>query len=328
MTECPRFEHLLVLPHLSIQNCNAINGSNTYGISITAFIGAMHVLERKARAAGWDWQFMGVGVVVHDHELQATSGAFVRALHLTRNPLAKDGSTAAIVEEGRMHLSASLVFGIYSASLPPEGDAEKASQVREWLAGMRLGGGSVWPNRKVHPKRQQPYWLALGDAPENRSTAFAAIKRKLLPGFALVERSDLLPARLAVLQAQNPQATALDAWLSLCRINWHWDARQATWLSDRPKGSGWIVPIPVGYAALTDVLPAGSVAHARDSTTPFRFVEGVYAVGEWLGPHRLQHPEDLMWWPEHNAATGLYRCRNGYKPSAPVAVSVSDSVEA
>ncbi|MBP8746241.1 MAG: hypothetical protein KBH24_00355, partial [Brachymonas sp.] len=43
--ECPHFEHMLVLPHMAIHNFNAINSSHTCGISITAFIGAMHALE-------------------------------------------------------------------------------------------------------------------------------------------------------------------------------------------------------------------------------------------------------------------------------------------
>ena len=326
--ECPHFEHMLVLPHMAIHNFNAINSSHTCGISITAFIGAMHALERKARAAGWDWQFRCIGIVVHEHSLQATEGGFTRSLHLTRNPLAKDGSTAAIVEEGRIHLTVTLTFGIYSESMSGAGDADKASQVRQWLAGMRLGGGSVWQSPTVHPKRQQPWWLSLGDTAADRAQAFARAKLKLLPGFTLVDRSDLLPTRLQQMQKTQPQATTLDAWLSLCRTNWEWSEAQGKWLSDRPKGSGWIVPIPTGYAALTHLLAAGSVANARDTTTPFRFVESVYSVGEWLGPHRLTHPQDMMWWPQYQHATGLYRCCNGYQPPAPALESESAETSA
>lgn len=170
--ECPHFEHMLVLPHIAIHNFNAINSSHTCGISITAFIGAMHALERKARAAGWDWQFCCVGIVVHDHSLQAISSQFTSALLLTRNPikgyLREDKKIASsepnsetgakekfapIIEEGRIHLTVTLTFGIYSESMSGAGDADKASQVRQWLAGMRLGGGSVWQSPIVHPKR-------------------------------------------------------------------------------------------------------------------------------------------------------------------------------
>ena len=110
--ECPHFEHMLVLPHMAIHNFNAINSSHTCGISITAFIGAMHALERKARAAGWDWQFRCIGLVVHVHSLQATEGGFTRSLHLTRNPLATDRSPAANVEASRIPLPVTLPFVI------------------------------------------------------------------------------------------------------------------------------------------------------------------------------------------------------------------------
>ena len=75
------------------------------------------------------------------------------------------------------------------------------------------------------------------------------------------------------------------------------------------------MPIPVGYTALTAPHPAGSVRNARDATVPLRFVESVYSLGEWISPHRLQSLHQLLWQAETNEAQGLYRCRNGYRPS-------------
>jgi CRISPR-associated protein Csy2 len=42
-------------------------------------------------------------------------------------------------------------------------------------------------------------------------------------------------------------------------------------------------------------------------------VEGVYSIGQWIGPHRLQRVQDLLWWGEAHD-DGLYRCCNGYEP--------------
>lgn len=83
----------------------------------------------------------------------------------------------------------------------------------------------------------------------------------------------------------------------------------------RPKGSGWVVPIPVGYAALTPTHAPGAVRNARDATVPLRFVESVYALGEWISPHRLTHLGQVLWHAEADEAKGLYRCRNAYKPA-------------
>jgi CRISPR type I-F-associated protein Csy2 len=51
----------------------------------------------------------------------------VKAFRLTRNPVGKDGSTAAIVEEGRIHLELSLAFAIRSERWNREPEARDAA---------------------------------------------------------------------------------------------------------------------------------------------------------------------------------------------------------
>src|SRR5690606_360683 len=119
---------------------------------------------------------------------------------------------------------------------------------------------------------------------------FRSLTRRLLPGFALISRDDLIDQRLQALQQENPQANRLDAWLSLSRINWRYqpeaDEGKGAWQHDRAT-LGWVVPIPVGYGALSELHEAGSVANTRDDKTPFRFVESLYSMGAWVPPHRL-----------------------------------------
>ena len=59
----------------------------------------------------------------------------------------------------------------------------------------------------------------------------------------------------------------------------------------------------------------GTVRNARDATTPMRFMESVYSLGEWISPHRLTHLGQLLWHAEAHEAQGLYRCRNAYQPA-------------
>ncbi len=320
MAECPHFEHLLVIPRVRVQNANAISSPLTHGFpSITAFTGLMWALERKTQAAGLDLQFNAVGVVAHDFEEQITDGGFVNAFRLTRNPVDKDGSTLAIVEEGRIHLDISLIFAVQSQVLENEqAAADIAKQVREWLSQMRIAGGSVLETA-MPAARKYPYVIPMTGDEEGREDLFRKLKLRLLPGFALVEREDLLEQRYQALQATQPQATRLDAWLSLARINWQWQAEddgKEAWQHDR-KGLGWIVPIPVGYGALGELHAAGSVANVRDRNVPFCFVESLYGIGEWLSPHRLNSPQQLLWYADSQPENGLYRCRNDYR-SAPV----------
>lgn len=311
MAECPHFDHLLVIPHLRVQNANAISSPLTHGFpSITAFLGLMWALERKTQAAGLDLQFNAVGVVCHKHQELITNDRFVGAFHLTRNPVDEKGNTAAIVEEGRIHLELSLVFGLQSPTLS-DLDSTLPDQIRELLMSMRIAGGTLIPC-SAPPSRQVPYVVSLSSDDEAREQVFKRARLRLLPGFALVERPDLLEQRHDALLEQNAKATRLDAWLSLSRINWHYDDSSADWQHDR-QSLGWIVPIPVGYGALTDVQAPGSVAHTRDDHTPFRFVESLYSIGEWRSPHRLDRPEHLLWYADSQPESGIYRCRNAFR---------------
>ena len=339
----PTFERaVLLVPHLQVQNANAISSPMTWGFpSITAFVGLMAALERKL-GADCGLQFNGVGVVCHRFEAQTHRG-YTHSFHLSRNPIRKDGSTAGIVEEGRIHLDISLVFDVNLSSHFADDAARQqlAQTVADLLATMRIAGGSVIAPHTPHARRAlQPQLRLEAQEPKQQCEEFAQLSRRLLPGFALVARDDLLQAHRHTLSerqtdGQPTPATVLDAWLDLSRINTRavrgtvspvegetlapqaanakpTAAERIEWQRDaRP---GWLVPVPVGYAALSALHPAGSVAQARDATTPLRFVESVFSIGQWISPHRLRNAAQLIWWPTYDEATGLYRCRNACAP--------------
>lgn len=327
-TEQPSNRALLVLPRLRVQNANTISSPMTWGFpAITAFTGLMTALERRLEP-GTGVAFFSVGVVCHGFEPQTTQGGYTRSLHLTRNPVLHDGSTAAIVEEGRVHLDITLVFEVELAS-SLLGEAERtelAVRIGELIAGMRVAGGSVMPPLPGAQRRpRRPQLVLISDDRETCRKDFRRLSRSWLPGFALVSRDDLLQARLVELRKEEPGATLLDAWLDLSRLNHravrHQMANDKTgdpletidWVTDtRP---GWTVPIPVGFAPLSGLHAPGTVAGARDPGVPFRFVESVYSIGQWISPHRLGDVKDLLWEPSYDADHGLYRCVNSYRPS-------------
>ncbi len=334
MTRKPQTQAILVLPHLRVQNANAISSPLTHGFpSITAFIGLMWALQRKLAQAQVPLRLLSVGVVCHHHQEQVTQG-YVRTFNLTRNPVDKDGSTPAIVEEGRMHLQVSLIFAVAErlprgvASVLVQGGEERmaewAAKAGEIAAQMRVAGGTLLPSRLVPGKKMRPWMALLAEDPQAREENFRQWRRQWLPGFALVARDDLLAARQEHLRKTDAQATLLHAWLHASRFNHQVlsdpegkpaPESQVHWGDPlRPKGSGWTVPIPVGYAALSASHEPGVVANARDMSTPLRFVESVYSMGEWISPHRLTDLEQLLWTAETDTSRGLFRCRNGYLP--------------
>lgn len=323
MSATPKFTHLLVLPHLHVQNANAVSSPLTHGFpSITAFLGLMWALERKTRVAGLDCAFKAIGVVCHDHQEQVTDDGFVKTFRLTRNPVGSDGKTQAIVEEGRIHLELSLVLAIDCKRWVQQPDAREADikQITETVAAMRVAGGTLLPPTQPWRQRYQPFVIDLTGSEDDQRNEFRKKRMRLLPGFALVARDDLLDTRWGELQKESNSATRLDAWLSLSRINWRYqpaeqDGAKGEWMHDR-RGLGWVVPIPVGYGALGELHAAGSVTNARDATTPFRFVESVYSIGEWISPHRLHDPKQLLWYADTDLDNALYRCRNDYRPTS------------
>lgn len=331
--EQPSNRALLLLPHLRVQNANAISSPMTWGFpAITAFTGLMTALARRLRPED-GIAFYGVGVICHGCEPQVTQGAYTRSFHLTRNPVLKDGGSASIVEEGRVHLDISLVFGVeLTSSLRAQAPREQlAARIDELIAGMRIAGGSVMPPLSgVRSRLSRPQLTLVSDDQEASRKDFRALTRRCLPGFALVSREDLLQSRLTEMRLAAPDASLLDAWLDLSRLNYRAvrqhkrdlmgaqidmqtddDSAETTeWIAD--TRAGWTVPIPVGFAALSALHAPGTVAGARDPNVPFRFVESVYSIGQWISPHRLADIQDLLWVTQADPETGLYRCVNDF----------------
>jgi len=308
--KCPGFSHLIVIPRLQVQNANAISSPHTHGFpSMTAFLGLMWALERKTAARGLDLQFNAIGVVVHKHQELSTKGGFLKTFRLTRNPIQRDGKTSAIVEEGRIHLDLSLVLAVQSDSLEIANETTKreiAGIVKDIITHQRIAGGSVVPSSASRWK-QTPYVSLAED--------FERVKMRLLPGFVMVERQDLLDSRYQSMVECRPAASRLEAWLSLSSVNWNWreeaDGTSGSWEHDR-TGLGWLVPIPLGYAALTEVQAPGTVTNARDEEVPFCFVESIFGIGQWLSPHRINRVEEMLWYADSRPENGLYGCGNDY----------------
>ena len=339
---------VLVLPRLRVQNANAISSPFTWGFpAITAFTGFAHALERKWQSQmGKTWKVTGVGVVCHQFEPQVhqPAGRYNQVFRLSRHPVTKDGATAPIVEEGRAHLEVSLVLALDAQgdALPDTENAKHiAAHIMELAQAMRLAGGSILPSPYLARHKAQ---LMVWDADEaQRQVQLRLLKRQLLPGFALVARDDLMQSHLAQLRRSQPQANALDVLLDLSALHVNpvkADTQKANegepeavlttkpnkveWEARR-KAKGWLVPLPVGYAAISPLYAPGTVRNARDNTVPVRMVESVLTMGEWVSPHRMTQLAQMLWYPSPaNGQGALYRYHNDYSgPSATALTSLS-----
>jgi CRISPR-associated protein Csy2 len=306
---------ILVLPRLRIQNANAISGPLSWGFpSPTAFTGFVHALERELTSK-LENGFGGVGIICHDFSPQVSrsSGWSPYTFCLTRNPIDKKGESTSFVEEGRVHLEVSLVIGVLDYMTQRNGEY-LAEDTMDIVLGMRLAGGSILPVREG--KRFRAQWWPMAEDIEGQIEQFRRLRRQLLPGFALVQREDYLAGHLEELRMRYPEATALDALLDLSRINYEPDLPNP----DKPgetmwgirRKTGWVVPVPIGYAGLSPLYAPGEVENSRDDETPFRFVECLYSLGEWVSPHRVNQPRQLFWHHNADQDNGIYTCVNHY----------------
>lgn len=312
---------LLLLPHLRVQNANAISSPLTWGFPApTAFTGFVHALSRQLpKRLPIELALGGVGIVSHGFEPQI-AGNYVKVFSLTRNPVDKNGESPSFAEEGRAHLEVSLLVEVTGDDVLDIIDDQRlaenlAYRILALAHGMRLAGGSIVPSEPDRAHRPQLWKLP--SATEGRTELMRELRRRLLPGFALVSRQDLLAQQLAELREQRPEATPLDAWLDSAALHWdceagedkHGNATVAWRVRTRP---GWLVPISVGYMAISPTYEPGVVKNSRDPTVPFCFVESLYSLGQWISPHRVGDIHRLLWHHQADPDAGLYRCINRY----------------
>nr|UKE84943.1 type I-F CRISPR-associated protein Csy2 [Pectobacterium sp. PL152] len=288
---------LLILRRIKVENANAIAGL-TYGFpAITHFLGFTHALSRKLQASH-GLTLEGCGVVSHQHQLHAYGSSWERSFALTRNPLTKEAKTAAFNEEGRMHMTVSLLIRC-EGQIPADTTA-----LRDFLTQQaqcqRLAGGTIVDIERV----------ILQSLPNDEAET-RKVMRRLLPGFVLKDRTSLLYDHFQTLQQDNPQAELIDAWLDFCRVKNAVRARsqreqctvavptQTRWrrLPDPVNGR-----LPRYFAALCP----GEVDKTRDPHTPFCFAEAAYGIGEWQGAHRISDIGQIFW--EYDYQNGDYHC--------------------
>lgn len=318
---------LLILRNIKVENANAIVGL-TYGFpAISNFLGFTHALSRTLKK---DHGLIlgGCGVVCHQHHVHAyqPAGWGDYVFSLTRNPLTKEAISPAFNEEGRMHMEVTLVIECdftsndfdFGTDNTKQDIAQFESYIHNKVLIQRLAGGTIQSMRYGRP-------VEFSQVPEDENKQF--IRKKLLsllPGFALVDRSDILKEHYQNLCANNPDAELMDAWLDFVALKYRVppDVKQDTAATENKKivwqriekpASGWLVPITIGFKAISPLYANGEVANARDAHTPFRFVESVYTIGQWISPHRVRNLEHLFW--RYRADGDCYLCQNNYQPN-------------
>ena len=303
----------ITLSHLQVQNANCVSGL-TYGFpAITHFMGYIHALSRKLQNSH-QLTLEGCAVICHEHQVHAyrTKEYSEFVFSQTRNPLTRTGAVAPIMEEGKMHLTVSLVTQCHGTIAGgDEGIAILTKELQQLCLTQKLAGGVINQLKSVHID---------GFSAADQQRAFnARMSRRLLPGFALVDQSAYLEKHLLERQQSEPNIDLFDAWLDFASLRYKAEPvlEKDEILSDKTKGlwsripkpeEGYLVPIMTGYKAVSPLYEAGEIADTRDSTVPFRFVEAAYGVGEWKSPHRIKNIDEAFWF--YQKQEDWYLCAN------------------
>ena len=322
---------LIELLKVKVASANAEPGPLSWGFPPpSAFLGFTHALERRHG----NLSLGGTAIICNEFNPQTGGGGYSLNFALMRHPYKASWrqktfdqkKSSAIVEEGRVHLTVTLVVEVLGSRDLNEDELETLRQeVWETASGMRIAGGSVsGKSSRIHVID----WSQ--DDEESTREKVRRERYKWMPGFALVERQDILRHHLAELRKAAPDTDDLEGLLDLLALHCHpapveeagrpesvlqgsdrTTASKVEWVAER-RQPGWLVPLPVGYGALSKPYEAGSVLNARDASVPFRFVEALYGVGQWLSPHRVETLEQILWRMDADPDEGVYVCRNNY----------------
>jgi CRISPR-associated protein Csy2 len=279
----------LIVPRLKIHNANALSSPYTIGLpAMTAWLGGVHALQRKLNAASFaELRFSACAVSCHQIDLQTYQGRgdYVQSIVGTGNPLDKTGDRPSFIEEARCHLNVTLAIEYQGVGMGDTDDFLAA--VRQQLTTMKLAGGDILSFGK-------PELLKIdGDIELGKLT------RKLMPGYVLLERRELMA------QAMADGQDAIDAMLDYLTVHHRSqiDADgQVKWSAER-KTKGWLVPIATGFHGIGEL---GFAEQQRDLNTPHRFAESLVTLGEFVMPYRLKRLEHLLWRGRYDAQNNLY----------------------
>lgn len=294
--------NILLIPHIDIQNANALSSPYTIGFpAITAWLGAVHALQRKLNTAGYEnLIFSSAAVACHRLDLQTHKGQgdYIASIIGTGNPLDKTGSRPSFIEEARCHLTVSLIIEYQGLgdelSLDVEDDFKIA--LPHHLHTLKLAGGDIL--------RFDPPELKLIDD----KTAHQQLMRQLMPSHFLIERRELMQQAMAA----SENSDAISVLLDYLAVHHHSEQTQdeqgnnhIEWTAKR-KTTGWIVPIATGFHGISDLAHA---QHQRDPDTPHRFAESIVTLGEFKMPYRIKRLEEILWHTHADLENNLYLCQ-------------------
>lgn len=289
----------LLIPRVNVINANALSSPFTIGFpAVTAFLGFTHALQRKLH----EKEFTGLslsktGITSHQIEMQTFKGKYdsVNSIVIQKkSPYSKSdfakfkqGKPPSFTEDPRCHMTVSIVVKV-------EGHIENEEAFLMAVTslinnGMKLAGGDIMSFEDV----------VLYDQVDERK-----LIRHLMPGYSLIQRSDLM-------QDRESNLDPIDQLLSALSINHkalETQSGDCSWVTERQQ-KGWIVPICTGFMGISKLTPAGQDINQRNTNVPHIFAESILTLGEFIMPHTMESISEMLFEYSYDKAKALYLCQ-------------------
>lgn len=331
--------HFITLSQIQVQNANCIAGI-TYGFpAVTHFLGFVHALSIKLQKSQ-QITLDGCAIVCHQHQVHAYRVASVKDgrkiysdyyFKQSKNPAAfryqekNIGGDTPIIEEGKMHLTVTLVIECNGFNGGQADINQLLKHLNQLCYTHKLAGGVIINIKDI-------FFDSI-----NNHNDFFKLRRRLMPGFIILDRSEYLVKHFSNLQEEDSRAQLLDAWLDFSSLkdqaipqlenNESLSAEtNAKWERILKQFPGWLVPIMTGYRTISKLYDPGVVARTRDPSFPFCFVEAAYGIGEWLSPYRINDLQQAVWHytPPEN---GWYLCKQVASSSEAILDEMDDDMD-
>lgn len=296
----------ILISKISIEDANALSSPYSIGFpSMTAWLGAVHALQRNLREQGYDNICLpATAVSCHNIDVRShkEAGSSNHVLFGKRFPNKKDGKGASFIVDATCDLNVSLLIEYENLS------ANRISNLLEdieriLMFDMNLASGNVTSIQKLE-------YLSF-DEDLDEDEQLSPILRKLMLGHVMIERRDLLQKYM------DQGKDALDSILTVLtttstaqriKIDTDENTEKIVWNTYNQE-PGWIVPISIGFKGIS---PASKAINQRkeNPNAEHVFAESIVTLGQFVMPYRIDSLEQLLWRYNFDVKNKLYLCVN------------------
>ena len=303
-------KNYLVIPRISVKNANALSSPITIGVpAISAFLGVGHKIQRLLNSNGFPTiRINGVGIIIHKTNLRVFKSRVTtqKFLFASSNPLKKDGKRPSTIPDPKIDFCVSLVLEVEDKDFSYLFDIDKLISATESILknGLRIAGGDILPpldNGKPTCSFVGKYKIRYETIDEDDLGENKKFLKSLMPGYAIIERRDLL-----VLEMENGKdlCESLFDYLAIHNVCSKDDDGNVEWKSER-KTDGWLVPISVGFQGLNQPQKA---INQRDENYDHVFGENLITLGEYKMVSSFETTDKLMWRYDYDPNSLLFKC--------------------